>query len=340
MSAAEQAQLLQRADVVRAAFNAEFYDGSCAGGSGCYRSAAHRQRAGGTTNCTTKLDNCTLPDDRVNALAIVTGLAPASRWAPIAKAVLHLESPFAVAFGSTAMEKFALEALFLAGEPDAALARMLTRFGPMIKHNLTTLWEHWEVDPETGAPIAGYNHGWSGGGLVLLSQYVKGALLRGFARAEVTSTYFLLFALWLPLPCTLRYVAGLAPTAPGWTRFDVRPQLGSGVAALHNASARVATPLGQVSVDVSRTGGQEGIGGAPTRGKRLQVRLNVPEGAAARLVLPRSMGRVMSYTVEPALQQDKMKFNTEGGIAADAASSIVDAGLRLPAGSWVVEARY
>jgi hypothetical protein len=71
---------------------------------------------------------------------------------------------------------------------------MQARFGPMIESPLSTLWEHWEADAATGAPIAGYNHGWSGGVLVLLSQYV----------------------------------VGLSPTAAdGWRVFDVRPNLGS-----------------------------------------------------------------------------------------------------------------
>jgi len=113
------------------------------------------------------------------------------------------------------MEKFALEAMFLAGEHDAALERMLARFGPMIESPLSTLWEHWEADPvvRTPMPLAGGNHGWSGGALVLLSQYV----------------------------------AGLAPTSAGWSTFDVRPNLGS---VLNNASASVATVHGQVDVAV------------------------------------------------------------------------------------------
>lgn len=166
-------------------FETEFWDETC----DCYRSTEHRTRPGGTTNCTSEQDNCTLPDDRANALAVVTGLAPRERWEGIVNSVLDLSSQSAVAFGSTAMEKFALEAMFLAGKHDAALTRMQKRFGPMIDCNLSTLWEHWDIDPASGAPISGYNHGWSGGALVLLSQYVT----------------------------------GLAPTSPGWATFDIRP---------------------------------------------------------------------------------------------------------------------
>jgi hypothetical protein len=92
---------------------------------------------------------------------------------------------------------------------------MQSRFERMIQHNLTTLWEHWEWDAVTGDPIAGYNHGWSGGVLVLLSQNV----------------------------------AGLAPTSPGWKTFDVRPKLG---ATMRDVSATVATEHGEAHVAVQR----------------------------------------------------------------------------------------
>ena len=186
---AQLAEISARADSLAAAYDAVFWDESCT----CYRSAAHRTRAGGTTDCQTKTDNCTLPDDRANALAIVTGLASPQRATLAAVSVLDPAAPGYVANSSTAMEKFALEALLMQGQTAAALDRMRMRFGPMIASNLTTLWEHWEADPTTGMPIAGYNHGWSGGVLVLLSQYI----------------------------------AGLAPTRPGWQEWEARPRLSS-----------------------------------------------------------------------------------------------------------------
>eukprot|EP00937_MAST-01D_sp_MAST-1D-sp2_P003606 g3606.t1 len=177
ITGAQLAELERRARALAVAFDREFWDESC-GSCGCYRSAEHRARpAGGTANCTTKLDNCTRADDRPNALAVVTGLAPVDKHLRVARSVLDLAAGAnASTFASPAMEKFVLEAMFIAGEEqhDAALRRMQARFGDMVRSNLTTLWEHWESDPATGRPIAGYNHGWSGGALVLLSQYVVG----------------------------------------------------------------------------------------------------------------------------------------------------------------------
>ena len=201
-------ELEQRAGSLRAAYDTAFWDPSCT----CYRSKQHREQPN-TNNCTLKTDNCTRPDDRATALAIVVGLAPPDKRRMSARSVLDLNGPYASTFSSPPMEKFALEALFLAGLPDAALHRMETRFGPMtVLPGLSTLWEHWEADPVSGRPVAGYNHGWSGGPLVLLSQYV----------------------------------AGLSPTTPGWSTFRVSPRLG----ALRHATAVVATGYGTVSVDV------------------------------------------------------------------------------------------
>jgi hypothetical protein len=273
MTAADLSTLEQRAADLKAGFHQTFWDPSCT----CYRSSAHRQRVGGTSECKTKNDNCTLPDDRVQALAIVTGLAPRDKWQAIAQGVLDLSSNSSVAFSSTAMEKFALEAMFLAGEHDAALVRMQSRFERMIQHNLSTLWEHWEWDAITGNPIAGYNHGWSGGVLVLLSQYV----------------------------------AGLAPTSPGWTTFDIRPNLGT---TLRNVSATVDTEHGEVHVSVQRREDPH----------VLHVLARVPNGAVATLHFPEKLGRIAGISTEPQLATRQHKGQA----------------LELPAGAWRIEARF
>ena len=116
-------------------------------------------------------------------------------------------------------------------------------------------------------------------------------------------------------------------TAPGWASFDVRPQLGS---TLHNASARAATPFGHVGMDVTRheavaTAAAAG-GGGGGGDKRLRVRLSVPDGTVARLVLPFSMGRVASYAVEPALPVGAQQ-------SGHAAADITEVGLRIPPGT-------
>ena len=212
------------------------------------------------------------------------------------KSVLDLSSPHAVANGSTAMEKFALEAMFLAGQHDAALVRMQTRFKEMIDCDLSTLWEHWESDPSTGQPISGYNHGWSGGALVLLSQYV----------------------------------AGLAPTSPGWATFDVKPELGM---TLRNVSASVLTTYGTISVAILRSGDDQNT--------TLRLRLQVPETTVAKLHLPllqiadldpRQRLGVTDVMVSPPLPPRSDNRFDDARLRQDVIS--------IPAGSWTVKGRY
>ncbi|HJZ41620.1 MAG TPA: alpha-L-rhamnosidase C-terminal domain-containing protein [Bacteroidales bacterium] len=59
---------------------------------------------------------------------------------------------------------------------DQALHRMKLRYTPMVNSRLSTLWETWEYDDSPGSyhGNTGYNHGWGGGPLILLSEYVAG----------------------------------------------------------------------------------------------------------------------------------------------------------------------
>ena len=87
------------------------------------------------------------------------------------------------------MEKYILESFFQQGDAKAGLDRMKRRYEYMVNHELTTLWEDWRVGGSGGGSI---NHGWAGGPLTLLSQYV----------------------------------AGIQPIEAGWKSFIIKPQLG------------------------------------------------------------------------------------------------------------------
>ena len=127
------------------------------------------------------------PDDRLQALAVVSGLADEAKYETIRELFKQYE------YASPYMEKYVLEALFKMNHPDEALARMKKRFGPMVNHpDLTTLFEGWGIGAE-GFGGGTYNHAWSGGGLTLLSQYV----------------------------------CGISPVKPGFKEFSVSPQMGN-----------------------------------------------------------------------------------------------------------------
>jgi alpha-L-rhamnosidase len=103
-------------------------------------------------------------DDRVQALAVVSGIADEDKYPQLLK--IFRESEHA----SPYMEKYVMEALFQMDEVDIALERHKKRFEPMVNYpGFTTLWETWNFN-DWGT----INHSWSGGGLTVLSQYLCG----------------------------------------------------------------------------------------------------------------------------------------------------------------------
>ncbi len=147
-------------------------------------------------------------DERGHALAVLVGLATPEQW-PAIKAVLAKQF-----HGSPYMEKYVLEALFQMNAADAALARMRTRYQKMVESKYTTLWEGWGIGAE-GYGGGSYNHGWAGGPLTLMMQYV----------------------------------AGVAPTAAGFATYRVRPQLSK----LKRVNAGFDTVNGRIEVGIVRS---------------------------------------------------------------------------------------
>lgn len=107
------------------------------------------------------------PDDRSQALAIVSNTLPKKHYAkirPFFQKQFHA-SPY--------MEKYVLQALCQMGYYDDALDRMQYRYKKMVESDLTTLWEGWGIGSE-GYGGGSYNHAWSGGPLTIMSQYFAG----------------------------------------------------------------------------------------------------------------------------------------------------------------------
>jgi hypothetical protein len=163
-------------------------------------------------------------DDRANGLGVVAGLLGPAEW-PAVKTVLSENTKAGVY-----LEKFVLEAFFRMNDARGGLARMRSRYAEMIKSPYPTLWEDWM--PRTGT----INHGWTGGPLTLLSQYV----------------------------------AGVAPTKPGYEQFAVLPQLGD----LTSVEAKVPSARGTITVSVSSS---------PAR---YSLAVTVPAGTTATVGVP------------------------------------------------------
>ena len=108
-----------------------------------------------------------IPDDRSQALSVVSGTLPAELY-PVIR-------PFFQKYfqASPYMEKYVLQALCMMGYHQDAINRMKYRYSAMINSSLTTLWEGWGIGSE-GFGGGSYNHAWSGGPLTIMSQYIAG----------------------------------------------------------------------------------------------------------------------------------------------------------------------
>ena len=104
----------------------------------------------------------TTPDDRANAMAVVSGLATPDQYPGILH-VLNTQT-----FASPYLEKYVLEACCLMNADTLALKRMKTRYTDMVNSRYSTLWEVW--DGLKGGTI---NHGWNAPNTIL-SQYIAG----------------------------------------------------------------------------------------------------------------------------------------------------------------------
>lgn len=143
-------------------------------------------------------------DDRGNALAVLSGLAPQEHW-PSVREVLRTEH-----HASPCMEKYVIEALFRMHYDQDALERMRSRYAAMVADDGTTLWELWK---KGGSGT--YNHAWAGGPLTLLSQFAAGVAPDepGYAAYHV-----------LPQTGLLRTIEAAIPTVKGIITVTIRKE--------------------------------------------------------------------------------------------------------------------
>jgi alpha-L-rhamnosidase len=142
-------------------------------------------------------------DDRAQALAVIAGIAERAKFPAILEVLKKEEH------ASTYMEKYVTEALFIMGYGSYALERHKKRFAAMVNNEqFSTLWEDWNYGYSEEYGGSTVNHAWSGGGLILLSQYL----------------------------------CGIAPLEPAYKTFQIMPQPSS----VRSASAKVSTVAGMI----------------------------------------------------------------------------------------------
>lgn len=135
------------------------------------------------------------PDDRANALAILTGLAKKEQHETILNVLTTTKN------SSPYMEYYVLEALCKMGEYEAAKNRIKDRYAGMVNEHYSTLWEFWNSWQGT------MNHAWSGGPLVIMSKHFAGIapLEAGYEKVKIDPQY----TLSDNLSCTVPSVKGL-----------------------------------------------------------------------------------------------------------------------------------
>ena len=164
------------------------------------------------------------PDDRANALAVLSGLADREKYSDILKILKSTEN------ASPYMEKYVLDALCEMGYVDDAAVRMKKRYKEMVDFDYSTLWEYWNQDGTL-------NHAWSGGPLITMSKYIAGIkpLDMAYSRFEIK-----------PNMCGLNYIKCTVPSVKGDIELEIRKTDGKmtmSVTIPENTTAEVYLPL-------------------------------------------------------------------------------------------------
>ena len=126
-----------------------------------------------------KSEDVKKPDDRANALAVLSGLAEKEQYNTILNVLTTTKN------SSPYMEYYVLEALCRMGEYETARDRIKDRYEGMVGEDYSTLWEFWVSWQGT------MNHAWSGGPLVIMSKHFAGIapLKAGYESVKIDPQY-------------------------------------------------------------------------------------------------------------------------------------------------------
>ncbi len=142
-----------------------------------------------------KSEDAKKPDDRANALAVLSGLAEKEQYDTITNMLTTTKN------SSPYMEYYVLEALCKMGKHEVAKDRIKDRYEGMMSEDYSTLWEFWDSWRGTK------NHAWSGGPLVIMSKHFAGItpLEAGYEKVKIESQYTLSDS----INCTVPSIKGL-----------------------------------------------------------------------------------------------------------------------------------
>lgn len=188
-------------------------------------------------------------------------------------------------FASPYIEKYVLEALCQMGNETSALERMMKRYGEMVESPYSTLWEVWN-----GLKGGTINHGWNAPNTILS-----------------------------------QYIAGLYPVQPGWSSYQVLPQMGT----LKQVSQRISTVSGLISVNHSNTP------------DTFTMTLSSPPGTTAIIGIPKThkISRVVvNGKVIWKSGNRSCRKNDQGITCVGEDSNFIK--FSVPSGRWIFEASF
>ena len=135
------------------------------------------------------------PDDRANALAVLSGLATKEQYETITNVLATTQN------SGPYMEYYVLEALCKMGEYELAKDRIKDRYEKMVGKDYSTLWEFWP------AWRGSKNHASTGGPLVIMSKHFAGItpIEAGYEKVKIDPQYTLSDS----MNCTVPSVKGL-----------------------------------------------------------------------------------------------------------------------------------
>lgn len=102
-----------------------------------------------------------LSDDRVQAMAVVSGIASPDKYPALLKVLDGQDH------ATTYMHRHVLDALCIIGHPELAQEKMHRLYPTIMTDDGTTLWEHWNFDGTN-------NHAWSGCGAIVMGRRFAG----------------------------------------------------------------------------------------------------------------------------------------------------------------------
>ncbi len=259
----------------------------------------------------------TYPDDRANALAVISGLATPDKYDTILGILTNPDNYFAGPY----FEKYILDAMVKMGAVKEAQARIKDRYAEMINSDISTLYEGWSF-PDKDHPAWSKNHAWTGGPLITMS----------------------------------KDMAGISPIEAGYSTYQIKPvlaDLNSITATVPSAIGNITANIvkgddGTYTMDITSLGGTAVVAVPRVSGKATVVSVNdtvVFDGTDAKnnvsgviyckndadyIYFNASAGTYKFVTTVSAKESDEYMLSIPAGVGGNITATVGGSEVELP----------